>query len=86
MESASELEGLGVGIFLGVMGIVIWKFISHQIAAFLCMIEKVWQQNFSSSLFFCTDVESVGVQSLNKQLALSCLMQIGITVQVIVIK
>lgn len=35
MESASDLEGLGGGaIFLSVIGIQVWKFTSHQIAAF----------------------------------------------------
>lgn len=42
VESDSELGEFGVYIFLSVLGIQVWKFTSHQIAAFLYMIEKVW--------------------------------------------
>lgn len=42
VESDSEPGEFGVYIFLNVVGIQVWKFTSHQIAAFLYMIEKVW--------------------------------------------
>lgn len=34
VESVSELEGLGVHIFLRIIGIQAWKFTSHQITQF----------------------------------------------------
>lgn len=65
-----------VSVFLSVIGIWIWKFTSQQISAFLYVIWKVLFENlFSSVLFFCMEVESEN-RSLKKWLILPSLIQI----------